>query len=575
MKDYLTDAVYAPASSSGQPNDLAARERAISNLCRKTEAVFLVAGDHLSATSDALGKTRNVLAVFDEMNAKGTLSELRQHGQWHDTEMRSLSDEVLKVLDNVTALMTRARGVDGQVRELRDILKMMNIVVLNARITVAAIKVGPKDNGSNLTGFTEDATRLVAELGTILSGLDEAMQRIKKGSDDALTRARFLGDLLTSSLSGPVAALNRELASFEEHIKTLGSASAEIADQSKALMGASATAVAGLQIGDTTRQRLEHVLTILERIPGAWDESEALTALAAHQMEDIAQAHVDGVDNIREGSAALQQGILNLVRDHLQVFEQRNGSRKLKTGLEEIENRIAQAVTTQDQLMAFARTLSQEFEALTSIIAAGESFEARMRMIGINAVIACARLGRRGLALREIAGQLQQLARDASTRLPAVKTELAEMIELAGETIVLLETASERANALPQGTVRQLSDGVNDIGEAAYRSGEIVSEIRETLDESRGWLTPVTDHAHLIEKTARMFSHDCELDGYPGKEDSVATEVFAIYTMERERDIHRKVILPPVSEDTEMQTIVAETAPAAAASDDPFDDIFF
>jgi hypothetical protein len=583
MKDYVTDTQVLIPASQERSTDATLRARGISDLCQKTETVFLAAGDHLAATSDALGKTRTVLAVFEDINAKGTLTDLLQHGQWHDTEMRSLSEEVHNALDILTALMTRARGVDAEVRELRDILKMMNIVVLNARITVASIQVGSEGTGSNLTGFTEDATRLVAELGTILTGLDEAMQRIKAGSEDALSRARFLGDLLTSSLNGPVAALNRELASFHEHINGLGSASADIADRSKGLMSASATAVAGLQIGDNTRQRLEHVLFILERLPEAWDETDALEALAAHQMQDIAKAHIEGVRAIDDGSTVLQDGIRTLLHDHLMIFEQRTGSRKLKTGLEEIETRIAQAVTTQGLLMEFARSLSEEFEALTSLIAAGDAFEARMRMIGINAVIACARLGRRGLALREIAGQLQQLAHDASARLPVVKTELAEMIDLSSETISLLENACDRANALPEGAVRQLSDGVRDIGDAANRCSEIVSTIRTALDDSRGWLLPVTEHAQLVEKSARMFSRNLGETGFPGKADGIAPEVFAIYTMERERDIHRKVILAPVtdSDDTIIEAVddmsdqSVETQAASTDNDDPLGDIFF
>lgn len=574
MKDFFADPEFAITPPMAQTSNAAFRKKAISDLCRKTEKVFLETGDHLSATSDALGKTRSVLAVFEEMNANGTLSELRQHGHWHDSEMRALSDEVLKALEILSALMNRARGVDGEVRELRDILKMMNIVVLNARITVAAIQTTPDNAGGNLTGFTEDATRLVAELGKILSGLDDAMQRIKQGSGDALERARFLGDLLTSSLSGPVAALNNELASFENHINTLGSVSAEIADRSQSLMGASAKAVTGLQIGDTTRQRLEHVLAILEGGASAPDESDALNALAAHQMQDIAHLHVEGVENVRDGSTALQEGILNLVRDHLLIFEQRNGSRKLKSRLDDIEDRIAQAVETQGVLMEFARSLSQEFEALTEIIAAGETFEARMRMIGINAVIACARLGPRGRALREIAGQLQQLARDASVRLPAVKTDLSEMMDLASETIGLLETACERATALPEGAVRQLSDGVHDIGEAAYRSSGMVSDIRSALDDARGWLAPVTEHAHLIEKTARMFNQHLHDDPYPGKENGVAAHVFGIYTMERERDIHRKVILPPNGTPV-PEPVAVEAAASPASVQDSLDDIFF
>lgn len=577
MKDFLIDSRTPLIASGTTTSSHAEHEQAIEDLCRETEKVFLAAGDHLAATSGALGQTRNVLAVFEDMNAKGTLTELRKHGQFHDSEMRTLSDEVFKALEILSALMDRARGVDAEVRELRDILKMMNIVALNARITVAATKIGPEDSASNLTGFTEDATRLVAELGTILSGLDEAMQRIKTGSSDALSGARFLGDLLTSSLAGPVALLNTELAGFEEHIKSLGSASAEIADKSAELMSASATAVSGLQIGDTTRQRLEHVLSILEEVPNTWDESEALSALAARQMKDTAQAHVDGVNDIRDGSEALQSGILNLVREHLMIFEQRNGSRKLESRLEEIEDRIAQAVKMQGQLMEFARSLSQEFEALTEVIATGESFEARMRMIGINAVIACARLGRRGLALREIAGQLQQLARDASVRLPKVKTELTEMMTLASDTIGLLETACERADALPEGAVRQLSDGVREIGAAANSGGAIVSAIRSTLDESRGWLVPVTDHANLMQKTARTFGSEHEHQVYHGKVDSIADKLFEIYTMERERDIHRKVILPPEDTPHAENVEVEEAAPALAEkpSEDPFDDIFF
>lgn len=576
MKDFWT-APLAKAKSTSWDNK-PRRERAVADLCEKTEEVFLAAGDHLSVTSQALGQTKRVLAVFDEMNEKGTMRELREHGKWHDTEMRTLSEDVFKALEILSALVDRARGVDGQVRSMRETLKMMNIVVLNARITVAATVTGALDVGTNLTGFTEEATRLVDELGTILAGLDEAMQRIKQNSAEALERARDLGDLLSSSLSGPVAALNTQLEDFETHIQSLGAASAEISTKSQALMSASATAVAGLQIGDTTRQRLEHVLFILEHLPVAHDQAEALNALAAHQMADIATLHVEGVEEVRDGTATFEDGILALVRDHLMIFEQRNGSRRLENSLEEIEARVAKAVKTQDVLMEFARSLSEEFEALTGVIAAGELFEVRMRMIGINAVIACARLGRRGLALREIAGQLQELARDASARLPEIKTELVEMIELSSETIALLEAASDRANALPEGAVRQLSEGVREVGDSAVRSSEIVSDIRTKLNSSHGWLRPLEEHAQMIQKCARIFAPDLEHEGFLGTEDDIASKVFEVYTMERERDIHRKIIMVPKAtslDDAQSAEPAPAPAPEETSASDSLDDIFF
>lgn len=80
MKDHWTDVLISPVAPGSNKTDSAGREKAISDLCRKTEEVFLAAGDHLSATSGALGQTRSVLAVFEDMSAKGTLAELRQHG---------------------------------------------------------------------------------------------------------------------------------------------------------------------------------------------------------------------------------------------------------------------------------------------------------------------------------------------------------------------------------------------------------------------------------------------------------------------------------------------------------------
>lgn len=110
-----------------------------------------------------------------------------------------------------------------------------------------------------------------------------------------------------------------------------------------------------------------------------------------------------------------------------------------------------------------------------------------------------------------------------------------------------------------------------------------MSTIRTALDDSRGWLLPVTEHAQLVEKSARMFSRNLGETGFPGKADGIAPEVFAIYTMERERDIHRKVILAPVtdSDDTIIEAVddmsdqSVETQAASTDNDDPLGDIFF
>lgn len=123
----------------------------------------------------------------------------------------------------------------------------------------------------------------------------------------------------------------------------------------------------------------------------------------------------------------------------------------------------------------------------------------------------------------------------------------------------------------PSGLQTHIAKIVNKVNSFECDQFEIRS--RES-DLTRDY--PVTDHAQLIGKTARLFSHDLTEELYHAYSDGVAAEIYPIYTMEREREIHRALFPPIILEDgADTASGSVEVTPALAANDDSLDDIFF
>lgn len=360
----------------------------------------------------------------------------------------------------VTALARAAHPIS----DLRRAVKMMNIVAINARVVAASVIDELEDFGvftTDIAQLSDSATTTIADFSRTYMSLTGVVE------EAASTRAAF-ETAHRDTLTALATELQSDLAEVTEQRLQSVRSSAVTGQMSRAIADRVATTVMALQVGDATRQRVEHVETalrdlsslILPRVAGLravpqgeslqWSdsrgeglESYARTAgdhpegggggdptpdpatliapITELQRRQLAGARESLIVEMAAGADALGQlsHDVQAVLDHARSVY---GSAENRSALSELHGAVRRAVTVlrdcegeREKLDRVAGTVSATVKVLLDHVEAVQEIEYKMRLVSLNAAVKCAQLGPRGRALDVIAQQLRTLTGETVT----------------------------------------------------------------------------------------------------------------------------------------------------------------
>ncbi|WP_323012811.1 hypothetical protein, partial [Devosia sp.] len=267
-------------------------------------------------------------------------------------------------------------------------------------------------------------------------------------------------------LTGDVEHAARQRGQFEslhadtlgELADTMGDALAELARQravsvessaetgrvSRQIVGRIASAVMALQVGDATRQRIEHVEAGLAALCGLIesqslneaDRPPALAILGGLQGAQLSAATDAFESDVAEAGEALRslaadaRGIMERSR---QIYGQGNMSSlaTLSQSVRHAATVLRDCETERGKLERVAGAVLATVGALLGHVEAVQEIEANMRLVSLNAAVKCAQLGPRGAALNVIASQLRELTGETVAAAEAAMAGLHEAARLA------------------------------------------------------------------------------------------------------------------------------------------------
>ncbi|MBE7733194.1 hypothetical protein [Devosia faecipullorum] len=499
----------APQQVRALAKDLAAPREQIENAfvavgARLTEGASLL--NTLSRLFEALPEALQGQAVADAMAHLGAVAERAE----------ALSGIVGQEKADLSRLVDVVAAANTPISSLRRAVKMMGIVSVNARVTAAGIVGDGEDFDvftTDIASLSDSANRTIQEFAQVYRQLTAevdraAAQRARFESTHADTLSR-----LAQSLTQTIEALDRQRAKALE-------GSAETGRVSRQIVGRIGSAVMSLQVGDATRQRIEHVETglgALADIAGgsmiAEDERPgaiaALTILQQTQLTDIAAAFSQEVEQAERDLKALASDagtIMARARDfHGEEAGQASAIASLSAQLRAALTILKDFETERAKLEIVARAVQETVRILLEHVGAVQDIEANMRLVSLNAAVRCAQLGPRGASLTVIAMQLRELTSETVIAAEAAMSQLDQSSALAGAfgaaasgngagRISELEQQANLAldilSKLDQGIGLALahlnSDGPRVIGllEAAARGLSGQSALAEILDDT-------------------------------------------------------------------------------------------
>lgn len=458
------------------------------------------------------------------------------------------------------ARTSRALGV--HIADMQQALRYLRVFAVNIKVTAGTVPGA----FAEFEEFAREIYDAIAEGRVQLDEFSRDLDSLGALIGTALNHENDLDDRCAEVLPAVPLQLAADAVTLAEHHKRVAAVAAEVGAIARGLQSKVGMALCGLQIGDTARQRVEHVETSLEilarrRAAGeANADADALVlAMLADQLEDTA----DSFDREIEKIALSLSGVADDARSLLQLKDAARGSggRGDKTGdLARLEASLGQAMSLVREMGAaeaaaleVGRTAETTAVGLAQRINSIRTIKASIHSMALNANLKCGRLGDAGRPLSVVAVELRQYADALGDTAGQAETIL---VELGGgfETAEHADGGSAEVGALLETAAAPIREAESKVGaelaEMASQGDAVIQVLNQATarlnfqGEVSGVLTAAADGLRPAEPGAVT---DLDEPAAAALTDVMA-EIGKLYTMARERQIHAAYV-PAVSAD--------------------------
>ena len=469
-------------------------------------------------------------------------------------------DELVRKVDAAQAPMT----------SLRKVIQMIGILSINARV-VAAGMVGDGDIGvftDDISDLSKTATTTIArffkayeQLSTVVHQAAAERDRFQQAQRDTLKQA---ADRLAGNLEQIVGKREQSAAN-----------SAETTRVTRDINGQISTTVMAMQVGDSTRQRIEHLVTALQDInalmagkaPAGLEAPDAVdaTTISAllHLLDTLLAAALaefdDGVVVADRSLTSLMSHAGEIIDQSVTLYGQKEHRGESTLGalgddMRQVGVTLGSCEAARRKLDTAATSVGEMVTQLLSHVEAVQHIEASMRLVTLNAAIKCAQLGPEGKALDVIAKQLRELTADTVTSAETAMTVLNDAAERAHAVV---NTASGEASGRIAELVGDADEALSLFETVDKRLSAALSLLDDQCDAAKNLLAEARQHfaghAAISEALADAHVELGEMIAALGAPEvtQLASDPFgeaflghlrSYYTMESERRVHDDVI---------------------------------
>lgn len=541
-----------------QLDELRSVAERLERMLRTIEPAFLEAGGHLAASVEQLGTlTGSFGTMAARLEADDTAAAM---AALRDVSARigALGDTTRSSDERLQALQSLAAGMGARLAALRKTIGEVRVLAVNAKVEAAHVTALNVDFGV----FTREIGRLASLAGESLGTLSDELAGLLASIGGARQDLAVFARDHRQSLASVGARLGNGLAAMAQRSASSAQAIRALADLSRRTAEEVAEVVVGLQVGDMTRQRGEHVVealrTLLELMAAADMPADHRAMLAASVCR-LQAAQADGAADdlrrettrIRGNLEALSRDIADLPARCAALYAGTAGSQssflsELSQELQEAHvllHTYAEARAGVDTVVAGISTV---VAGMVRHIEAIRDIEADMRVMGLNATFKCARLGYQGRALSVIAQELRQYSNRTAEDGTAIMESLRGLIAAAermdaeehqgGSAADAMGAAMADAVRMMEGVGAELSRGLSSLSGGCGRATAALGRARSLLDSHPEFVATLGDAAAALGQAAGPDAPD------PGMLESIRDEVLHVlgarYTMAAERKVH-------------------------------------
>ncbi len=539
------------SSSAGELGRIAAD---LGRSRERLETAFVGVGDSLTKSATLLNRITQSFETLPQDLASPELTEATARLSAVGRRAQEISTSFAAEQGDIARLVAVVTGAEHPISDLRRAVKMMGIVAVNARVVAASV-IG---NDNDVDVFTTDIAQLAGTAGKTISEFSAVYAQLTAEVHRAAEQREQFEAAHRDTLSGLAARLDANLADIVRRRDVSAGSSAETSRVSRQIAERVASVVMSMQVGDSTRQRLEHVETALATLAAQSGGEDQQAILADVAVLEIAQ--LSGTGETFDAEIAEAETALNALATDAKTVMTRSrkiygeGSAGGQSSLSAFTAEIHAAVDVlrhceaeRSKLERVASAVQATVTILLQHVEAVREIEASMRLVSLNAAVRCAQLGPRGRALNVIAMQLRDLTGDTVTAAEAAMESLGNAAGLArsfgaassGEAagqVAWLEQEAATALSLLEKVDRRLGEALALLDHDAPAAVAHLTRAARELSGHAGTSEAISTAA------ARLVALAGHYEGLSPASRPLLDQLRRTYTMGAERTIHDRLV---------------------------------
>ncbi|WP_241213441.1 hypothetical protein [Sphingomonas sp. ABOLE] len=549
-----------PEPDPGAELSLPAIEASITRIAAGLDARFVTAGEALAQAhvivEQLVAELESVLNALGRDAAEAAIANMQATAD----RLERLPQVQAARREGLERIAKGAQPLRHQLGQVMRTLDFLRICGLNIRVAAA---------GQNGFSAFADTMSERLDLGEReIAGIGDDIEQLTASIPALLEVDSQLGEECARVIPQVPRKLAADAAALQRHQVEDAGRAARIADVARDIRTKVGGAIGAMQIGDITRQRLEHIALGLRAVidlrqQGDPADPAPVLLASGHVLALLAAQAADAIADFHRDSLRLAENLTGIAPSTAALLEIKAEGAKAQAGddkaafLAALEQSVAdvRAVTTK---LRDADARAQRLGASTS--ASAERLAARLRIVhrvnedvhlmAWNTDLRCYRLGDEGKALAMVASEIRGFATTLATVSGGIRASV--------ETLVAAVSALRDPDAVPGvDPAEALAASLACIHDGAVR-------MRAGMDGLEAHAASVTG---IIDTTSRTI--DCEADfgallrqaaeqlallGVPCDMPDEATaallaplldQLARAYTMASERQVHQRFAITP------------------------------
>jgi len=448
-------------------------------------------------------------------------------------------------------IATASHGVAA----LQPLAREVETLSLSTRVVAGSMG----EAGAEFLAFGDDIRNAARRTQSCLDGAGHALGQVAGDLTSAGAEADAFARRHGAAMQAIPARIAENLRSLAAQQRRAGDAAAEAQAQSEAVRRRVAEQIVALQLGDSLRQRVEHVQAALDYAgpPGSPDDGmgeadglpgdllAAQLVAAADDLESEAEQIEAGLQQLASASRAIGQlGIrLHGAADGSEFVT------ALEADIRQTAALFAELTASEAASEQRMATLRDTAATLAARLTDVQSVQEDLRITGLNATLKCGRLGAAGRPLAAVAQELRLCGGRCEAHATSVQRDLDRLLPIAealcDQSRHGRHTAAAQATDLLLESLQRLRNLERDLAAILSQLQSDAAEVGRLVEAALAQFAMRHELATSLRQAADAFP-DLSRAELCARE--TLDRIAADYTMAREREVHARFAPLPLTQ---------------------------